>query len=285
MSRLLLSATVTIALGAAALLTAAGASASPTLVTFNTTVCPIASCPTNLNPASPGNTLTFTSGGFSMSAGAFKSTGGTTLGQQPTGGLTSDMLGLYSGVGLGVGKQSSPDDALDDSPRFVNFQEVNHTDFVIFQLPANSTVISISLNSFGTAFANAATVFVGGGSAYTSLSSFVGVTLATLEAANSGFTKFGFGNTNVGADQGGTFVDTVSSTGVSGKFLIIAAALTAPTSNCGSAGASGCNYFKVAAITLDPKHVPEPSSLALLLAGMGIYGVRRYRGKLLREAA
>jgi len=279
------SATVTIALGAAALLTAAAASASPTLDTFNTTVCPIASCPTNLNPTSPGNTLTFTSGGFSIKAEAFNSTGGTTLGHQPTGGLTSDMLGLYSGSGLGVGNQTTPDNALDDSPRLVNGQEVNHTDFVIFQLPANSTAISISLNSFGKTFANAATVFVGGGSAYTSLSSFVGVTLATLEAVNSGFKEFSFGNTNVGAGQGGTFVDTISSTGVSGKFLIVAAALTAPTSNCGSAGASGCNYFKVAAITLDPTSVPEPSSLAVLLAGIGIYGVRRYRGKLLRKAA
>jgi len=282
MSRLL---SVTVAIALAVALVSGVANASPTLDTFNTTVCPIASCPTNLNPTGSGNTLTFTSGGFSMSAGAFSSTGGTTLGHQPTGGLTSDMLGLYSGSGLGVGNQTFPDNAVDDSPRFVGGGETNHSDFIIFQLPANSTVISISLNSFGKAFANAATVFVGGGSAYTSLSSFVGVTLATLEAANSGFKEFGFGNTNVGPGQGGTFVDTVSATGVSGKFLVVAAALTAPTSNCGFAGASGCNYFKVAAVTLDPKRVPEPSSLALLLAGIGIYGVRRYRGKLLREAA
>jgi len=247
--------------------------------TFDMTSCPSGqTCLTDPSPVT-GNTLTFTSGGLSITGEAFSVQGGS-IGSAPGADtFSAKLLGLYNGNGLGVGADAPPDHALDNSPRVVGSSTVYHNDFIVFQLPANQKVVSIALNSFTKSYANNATVFIGSNSAFTSLSSFSGTSLSTIEAD---FTQLTFGNTNTGAGQGGTNTDTLA-TPLGGQFLIIATALTEP-SGCNATASINCDYFKVASV-VTRSTVPEPSSLALLLAGVGFYAVKRRRNKIKPQAA
>jgi hypothetical protein len=246
------------AVGFAALLPGAAAVAN---TTFDT------QCPSGQTCPETESSYVFTSGGFSTTGEAFQVNTGTIGSISTTTDLTSVSLGLLSS-GLGVG--SSP---VNNAPANGKAQD----GFIVFQLPANSTVVSISLYSSNTS-PDAATIFVGGGSgtAFTSLASFSNATIATLDG--TGFTTLNFANQNPSTGSGGTFTDTLT-TPAPGAFLVIAGALgsNAPTTNCNATKTTGCDSFEVASIVLDPPRVPEPSSLALLVAGVGLYVVKRRR--------
>jgi hypothetical protein len=202
-----------------------------------------------------GNQIEFQSGGSPLYATSYFVTSNSSSST-----LQAANIEVYQGSGYGIGVTSKTvgssyiEDVGNSPGHTVDNQGVY--DMVAFQLPsANFDVTKITLNTFSTSQYSSGhadfTVFVGGNSQVTSLSSLAGVTLGSLTST------YGFTELNYSHATDGTF--NINSGNVTGQYLIVAASLTNTWKS---------DDFKIAQVVGNSStHVPEPSTLLVFGSG------------------
>lgn len=200
-----------------------------------------------------GNQIKFQSGGSPLYATSYFVTSNSSSST-----LQAANIEVYQGTGYGIGVTSKTvgsyiEDVGNSPGHTVDNQGVY--DMVAFQLPsANFDVTKITLNTFSTSQYSSGhadfTVFIGGNSLVTSLSSLAGVTLGSLTST------YGFTELNYSSATDGTF--NINSGNITGQYLIVAASLTTTTND----------DFKIAQIVGNSStRVPEPSTLLVFASG------------------
>lgn len=215
-----------------------------------------------------GNQVEFLSGSTPLYATSYFVTSNSMTSSTNT--LQAANLEVYQGTGYEIGVTSKTvgqyvEDVGNSPGHTVDNQGVY--DMVVFKLPSsNFDVSQIVLNTFSTTqYASGAanfTVFIGGNSLVTSLSSLSGVTLGSLTST------YGFTELNYSSASGGTI--NINPGNLTGQYLIVVASLTNPTRN---------DDFKIGAIVGSPRSVPEPSTLLVFASGgIMLACFRRRRG-------
>ena len=199
-----------------------------------------------------GNQRTFTAaGGEILTVQGF-----STANSDGSGNFVNAFLGWYSG-GLGVtspGSTSSGGDG-DGSGNRHTVDNSGKKDIVVFKLPTTGYIpLSVYLSAFGDTDIDA---WVGGNGK--TFNDFLSLSFSSFTVAN-GFTACT--GDNSGSDSNRTANINCS---LAGQYLIVAADKDASNDN-----------FKIKTLDANGGKIPEPSSLLLALVGM--FGLRRYIG-------